>query len=550
MPPTRTLPAAPNWSKPSASHGPKWAGFLMSNLRKDHSRRRQAKCTYCNKVFSQAKPHLLFSHIKDNCTTIPAEKKSAYLKNVFKVEDNELKIKGVAVESSNDNDSRKISVSIPSSSKASQSVESYFRPLSNDKTQILHELIVKALISSNVSFTILENPYFQEYQSELARSLYKLPLHARHKVLLLNKIKKQTQMTLSLDGWTDNSGNSIYSLMALKGAKRKYFLDILDLHQKRHTADNIFLAPKKSLKSKQVEMDQICAITTDSPSVMTKLRRLVNAEHPHILKVHCVLHVFNLIAKQVVNLPSMANVIKTNKTLVNYFTTCGFWREHLTTWQKNNNVKHGLQSQTLLVDAIGHLERADTTLADIWKELLDVFKNMRDTDIYSRFEPFKEHCIDVLHSQSKVFHEDIYIVSFFLHPAYRRVAVSKKHSLLEITQMLLCIAKAWKLTKGEASLLKDAINCYYNLVYPFNSKTVNNPLQYWLMVPHSLDSESLKKLAIGLLQIVPHAAGVERLFSMMAAMKTKTRNRMSPNTLKMMSQIKLHLLQGDPLLAH
>ncbi|OAV91819.1 hypothetical protein PTTG_27857 [Puccinia triticina 1-1 BBBD Race 1] len=538
MPPTRTLPAAPDWSKPSASHGPKWAGFLMSNLQKDHSRRRQAKCTYCNKVFSQAKPHLLFSHIKDNCTTIPAKKKSAYLKNVFKVEDNKLKSKGVAVESSNDNDSQKISVSIPSSSKASQSVESYFRPLSNDKTQILHELIVKALISSNVSFTILENPYFQEYQSELAQSLYKLPhrvqtvenvlpiVHARHKVLLLDKIKEQTQMTLSLDGWKDNSGNSIYALMALKGAKRKYFLDILDLHQKRHTADNIFLALKKSLKSKQVKMDQICAITTDSPSVMTKLRRLVNAEHPHILKVHCVLHVFNLIAKRVVNHPSMANVIKTNKTLVNYFTTCGFWREHLTTWQKNNNVKHGLQTlcetrwysmakvclgvqthkvgfqkclkllrdpnvntpsmsdavikaindrdhftanQTLVkilqpvVDAIGHLERADTTLADIWKELLDVFQNMRDTDI---------------------------------SPGLSRLKNTFQRSTLY-----------WK-----------SLKCSFVL----QKLTVNNPLQYWLMVPHSLDSESLKKLAIGLLQIVPHAAGVEGLFSMMAAMKTKT----------------------------
>ncbi|KNE93469.1 hypothetical protein PSTG_13193 [Puccinia striiformis f. sp. tritici PST-78] len=32
-------------------------------------------------------------------------------------------------------------------------------------------------------------------------------------------------------------------------------------------------------------------------------------------------------------------------------------------------------------------------------------------------------------------------------------------------------------------------------------------------------------------------------------MKTKARNRLLPNTLKMMAQIKLHLLQGDPLLS-
>ncbi|KNZ62134.1 hypothetical protein VP01_130g12 [Puccinia sorghi] len=57
-------------------------------------------------------------------------------------------------------------------------------------------------------------------------------------------------------------------------------------------------------------------------------------------------------------------------------------------------------------------------------------------------------------------------------------------------------------------------------------------------------------MAISILEIVPHAAGVEGLFSLMNAMKTKARNRLSPNTSKMMAHIKLHLLQGDPLLEY
>ncbi|EFP89393.2 uncharacterized protein PGTG_15235 [Puccinia graminis f. sp. tritici CRL 75-36-700-3] len=384
--------------------------------------------------------------------------------------------------------------------------------------------------------------------------------------------------------------------MALKGAKRKYFIDILDLNHKRHTEENIFSSLKASLKSKQIGLDQ----------------RLLNDENPQILKIHCTLHVFNLIAKRFVNHPMMEAVVKKNKTLVNYFTNSGFWREHLTTWQKENSVKHGLQTlcerrwysmgkvclgvqsheigfqkclellrnqqvdtpsmtdavvkvivdrdhftanQTLVqllkpvVDAIGHLERADTCLADIWKEMIDVYKNIRDTEVYSRFEPVKQHCLDVLHAQTKVFHEDIYVLSFFLHPAYRRVAVSKKHSLNDIGRMILQVAKHWKMSKSQASLLRDAVHRYYNAIYPYNSKTISKPLHYWLTVPYTPESESLKKLAIGILEIVPHAAGVEGLFSMMTAMKTKSRNRILPNTLKMMAQIKLHLLQGDPLLA-
>ncbi|KAI9623733.1 hypothetical protein H4Q26_014462 [Puccinia striiformis f. sp. tritici PST-130] len=49
--------------------------------------------------------------------------------------------------------------------------------------------------------------------------------------------------------------------------------------------------------------------------------------------------------------------------------------------------------------------------------------------------------------------------------------------------------------------------------------------------------------------IVPHATGVERLFSVMTSMKIKVHNRLLPNASKMMAQIKLHLLQGDPLSA-
>jgi hypothetical protein len=104
-------------------------------------------------------------------------------------------------------------------------------------------------------------------------------------------------------------------------------------------------------------------------------------------------------------------------------------------------------------DAIGHLEQADTCLADIWKEMIDAYKNIHDTEVYSRFEPVKQHCLDVLHAQTKVFHEDIYFLSFFLHPAYRCVAVSKKHSLNNIGWMILQVAKHWKMSKSQVSLL-------------------------------------------------------------------------------------------------
>ncbi|PLW11301.1 hypothetical protein PCANC_04246 [Puccinia coronata f. sp. avenae] len=158
-------------------------------------------------------------------------------------------------------------------------------------------------------------------------------VHARHELALLETIKNQNQLTLSLEGWTDNSSNSIYALMALKGSKKKYFVDVLNLHAKRHTADNIFVAIKNSLKSKQIDFNKISALVTDSPSVMIKLRFIAPYTSSTLF-----------IAKQILVHPSMDSVVKANKILVNYFTTSGFWREHLTTWQKDHGIKHGLQT--------------------------------------------------------------------------------------------------------------------------------------------------------------------------------------------------------------
>jgi hypothetical protein len=195
---------------------------------------------------------------------------------------------------------------------------------------------------------------------------------------------------------------------------------------------------------------------------------------------------FNLVAKRIVNHPSMEAILKGKKTLVNYFTSAGFWRKHLSTWQKTNRVKHGLETlcetcwysmskvclgvqsceigfqkcsellndplfntptmtpavvkvikdcdhftanQTFIsflkpvVDAIGNLERQQTPLANIWKELLNTYNSIFQLNVFTCFATFKTHCIEFLHAETKVLDEDIYIVAFFLHPAYFHVAV-------------------------------------------------------------------------------------------------------------------------------
>ncbi|MBW0556779.1 hypothetical protein O181_096494 [Austropuccinia psidii MF-1] len=115
--------------------------------------------------------------------------------------------------------------------------------------------------------------------------------------------------------------------------------------------------------------------------------------------------------------------------------------------------------------------------------------------------------------------------------------------------MILVLAKDWQYYKEDAKLLIPQIKCYYSQHEPFGSQShgvfTNNAIDYWLGLADSPQCLPLKKLAITICEIVPHAAGLEGLFSVMSAIKTKYCNQILPNTLKMISQIKHHLLQED-----
>ncbi|MBW0514773.1 hypothetical protein O181_054488 [Austropuccinia psidii MF-1] len=90
----------------------------------------------------------------------------------------------------------------------------------------------------------------------------------------------------------------------------------------------------------------------------------------------------------------------------------------------------------------------------------------------------------------------------------------------------------------------DQIWHYYSNEAPFNLLKTSSAQNYWLQLPSNKDTAAIKRISIALLEVVPHASGVESLLSMMSAVTTKGQNRMAPNTLRMVSQIKLNLLEN------
>ena len=146
-------------------------------------------------------------------------------------------------------------------------------------------LLAKSFISGNIPDAFLENEWFKEFCRKLNFANHEYALPSRyaftesivgrlHRALMNERfaaIKNTDMLTVSLDGWTDSSGNSIYAVMLLKGDEFKCYIGNLDLYCQRHSANNIRTKLVDLLETYKIGMDRICAITTDSPKTMEKV---------------------------------------------------------------------------------------------------------------------------------------------------------------------------------------------------------------------------------------------------------------------------------------
>lgn len=146
-------------------------------------------------------------------------------------------------------------------------------------------------------------------------------------------LERHSNWTLSIDGWTDSSHNNLLAVL-LEDKETQHYLGNLELGDEKHTADNIHRA-LVSLLGEKIKL--IKGFVTDNPNVMLKLRSQFCTEFPHIYNLKCVLHVLNLVSKDVI-WSTEAKIIagQINKLAVFFSNT--HWRVILLNWGKANNM--------------------------------------------------------------------------------------------------------------------------------------------------------------------------------------------------------------------
>lgn len=369
---------------------------------------------------------------------------------------------------------------------------SYFnRPVKEHDIKELHCLLLMAMISSNIPFSTINDPCMKAFFGRLC-SNFPLPsadllssriLSEVYTTTLIEidvKIRSMTDVTITMDGWEDNSGNSVYGFMIMKNDTEQ-ILDIVDMSKRRPTAVVLKNEILQVLNRKLVDQSSVIAFVTDSPTTMVAVRRQIQEQVPNIIPIRCCLHHFNLVAKDIAKLRFPKNIIKKNSRLVTFFNSSHYWKSYMKDWMKTQvdihlylqpmcetrwyslmlvclgveNFERGFQyclshsrnnpnSPTIpvdistiiedryhfadnslfvkilkpVIDAIGRLEGRDASVGDVLAEFINAKQAISDLDIANQGQVFKNEVLQILSDRAKSYDEAIYIVGLYLIPRY------------------------------------------------------------------------------------------------------------------------------------
>lgn len=193
----------------------------------------------------------------------------------------------------------------------------------------------------------------------------------------------------------------------------------------------------------------------------------------------------------------------------------------------------------LIADSIARLEQSSTTLNQVFAELINLYTTVKDVDVTSNCSSFKTHIIKTIRKRASEFDHPTYFVALFLNPKYKSLAISRKKNYNDIRKDTAHLAKGWKFTKMDTILLLGELNDYINWSGVFtNNSNRDFAIDFWQFV---VGAKTLRVFAMKLFSITPHDVVVERLFLQLTFSKTKFRNCMTVERMKMLSIVRSSL---------
>ena len=114
-------------------------------------------------------------------------------------------------------------------------------------------------------FKAIRPAYFPMARTKLSTTLLDYE-HARVKAHVEEHLARSHSLTLSLDGWTDFLGRSLYAFMAM--TPTPFFYDGIFWGAERHSADNLFAALQQYIVALSGDSKKVVALVTDTEATM------------------------------------------------------------------------------------------------------------------------------------------------------------------------------------------------------------------------------------------------------------------------------------------
>ncbi|CAH1770183.1 3189_t:CDS:2, partial [Entrophospora sp. SA101] len=387
--------------------------------------------------------------------------------------------------------------------------------------------------------------------------------------------------------------------MVMTPERKEFLYCISDFSSASHTGE--FLAEEINKIIECIGPKKVAAIVSDNGANIAKARRIVTSKYKHIINVRCIAHCINLISKDVIAHKFAKNLISKANIIVKYFKKSSLansllksqiekhriqggiiksyvktrWtsvhecldsiirlkrcleeiRDEHSTSISNNSVISILRSRAFFEDvgylantllpiklAILEVEGRSTNLADCYISLLRiaaVIRNLPSND----YKFFRNHCISVFNKRYKEFDDPIYLLAFFLHPAYKGngVKYGQFYNIVShagsIWKSLGKNRESWESLSTQLRLYKlqkddNGVPNVYSAPYTPNQDTV---MSWWNTC--EANPKHLQQLALRIFSITPSSASCERMFSTLGWLYGKKWQNLSIHKLESLAKV-------------
>ena len=192
-------------------------------------------------------------------------------------------------------------------------------------------------------------------------------------------INQEINLTITFDGWTGPSGQSVYDYCLIT-EERKEYLWLSENYSDipHHTGE--FLGEELIKIVENIGSEKLAAVVSDHASNARVAQKILCEKYPHILNIRCIAHSINLITKDLCKHTFVVETIKKVGIIHQYFTKSHTMCESLKDAVEVLQIKGGgLKSHTkthwsTMWDCISSIVRLELAFAKVNFNLYCIYK--------------------------------------------------------------------------------------------------------------------------------------------------------------------------------